>query len=93
MFTWQADRALLHLLGMRYVAEVSIVDPQPQGRFEERDSWTLLPKDLKPETVESWGGLFYLTDFIERHREEVFLLVQEYRQHLQIVDTRNLPSD
>ncbi|MFG1879510.1 hypothetical protein ACGFIV_32220, partial [Sphaerisporangium sp. NPDC049003] len=90
---WQADRELLDLLGMHYVADVSVLPPYTQGGIEEHDTWTLLPQDLNPETVEKWGGLFGIANFIERHREEVFLLVQEYRQRLRIVDTRNLPSE
>ncbi|MFI7033710.1 endonuclease NucS domain-containing protein [Microbispora rosea] len=82
---WQADRELLQLLGLRYVADVSVSTPQTQGSFEERMRTTLLPKDLKPGAVENLRGLFSLTDFIERYREEVFLLVQEYRQDLHII--------
>jgi hypothetical protein len=86
---WQADRELLQLLGMWYVADVSVLIPQAHGGFEEHDSWTALPKDLKSETVENWGGLLSLADFIERHSEEVFLLIREYRQDFLIVDAGN----
>ncbi|MFF3444142.1 endonuclease NucS domain-containing protein [Streptosporangium sp. NPDC002721] len=88
---WQTDHELLNLLEMRYVAHESILVPRTQGGFEKHES-IILPKDLKPETVETWGGLFSLTDFIERHREEIFLLVQEYRRHIHTLDTRNPPS-
>ncbi|UBU16441.1 endonuclease NucS domain-containing protein [Nonomuraea gerenzanensis] len=89
---WQADRELLQILGMWYVAHASVFRPKPEGGLEELDNMILLPNELKPETVESWGGLFSLVDFIERHREETFLLVQEYRKGLHVVDTRNMPS-
>ncbi|MFC5827983.1 endonuclease NucS domain-containing protein [Nonomuraea insulae] len=75
---WQNDRDLLRMLGLRYVAEWTVLDPLPQGGFETRDGGVLLPSDLGPETVEGWGGLFGLASFVEQHRDEVYHLAQDY---------------
>lgn len=78
--TWEADSRLLELLGLWYVVDIELLVPDGAGRFELVDSRVCLPSGLNAKTVEAKGGLHSLDTFIQRHAEEIYMLIQEYRQ-------------
>jgi hypothetical protein len=80
--TWQADSALLELLGLWYVIHVQMLVPDGSGGVEVTDDCVGLPSALDARMVEANGGLHRLDEFVQHHAEEIYLLVQEYRQLL-----------
>jgi hypothetical protein len=82
--TWQADSELLELLGLWYVINVQILAPGGAGGFEVLDDCVGLPSALDARTVEANGGLHSLNEFVQHHAEEIYLLVQDYRQLMSI---------
>jgi hypothetical protein len=82
--TWQTDSELLELLGLWYVINVQILAPDGAGGFEVLDDCVGLPSALEARTVEANGGLHSLNEFVQHHAEEIYLLVQDYRQLMSI---------
>jgi hypothetical protein len=78
--TWQADSELLELLGLWYVINVQVLALNGASEFETIRDYTVLPSALDAQTVEANGGLHSLDEFVQRHAEEIYLLVQDYRQ-------------
>ncbi|MEU8344916.1 endonuclease NucS domain-containing protein [Spirillospora sp. NPDC048832] len=80
--TWEADRRLLKLMGLWHVIHVQMLAPDGSGGFEAVDGCVGLPSALDAQTVEASGGLHSLDAFIQHHAEEIYLLIQEYRQFM-----------
>lgn len=90
---WQADHNLLRLLSVWYVTAERIMIPDVHGNLSEQDNRFMLPDDLDPDDLDAWNGSLYpVTDFIEQHRKEIYLLVQDYRQHIHLPDPGSRPG-